>query len=99
MIQISIRVWDNVTKRERERKNIVMQHFLNTCVIKILTERKVWKRSCGRQVVRSSVETKMHLEREEAEREAGDTVADLVVGSCSFLRRIAVEEAGKMISY
>jgi len=40
----------------------------------------------------------MHLEEEA--KEAGDTVAGFVVGSCSFLRRIAVvEEAGKMISY
>lgn len=41
---------------------------------------------------------KMHP-KEEA-KEAGDTVAEFIVGSCSFLRRIAVEEgAGKMISY
>lgn len=40
----------------------------------------------------------MRFEKEA--KEAGDTVAELVVGSCSFLRRIAVEEgAGKMISY
>jgi len=40
----------------------------------------------------------MHLEEEA--KEAGDTVADFVIGSCFFLRRIAVvEEAGKMISY
>jgi len=52
----------------------------------------------GRLTGRASARAKMRLEEEA--KEAGDTVAESVVGSCSFLRRIAVEEgAGKMISY
>lgn len=40
------------------------------------------------------------MQPEEEAKEAGDTVAEFIVGSCSFLRRNAVEEgAGKMISY
>lgn len=50
-----------------------------------------------RLVGQSYVLKKMHP-KEEA-KEAGDTVAEFIVGSCSFLHRIAVEEAGKMISY
>lgn len=74
-----------------------LRYLFDMYVIKILTEHKVetMERLYNRSVV---CLTKMHPEEEA--KEAGDTVAEFIVGSCSFLRRNAVEEeAGKMISY
>lgn len=78
-----------------------LKYLPDTGVIKILAVRKVGREDRRPPLpVGRALNARRCASHEEEAKEAGDTVAAFVVGSCSFLRRIAVEEgASKMISY